>query len=751
MLAAGAYAASPQLTRWWLSMLAERLGITLLALDVSRPGLHGLQVRRLEAMTDQARLALADVRVSYDLRGLLAGRLQQIEVSSASLTLSEVGSGGGTGSALGTGSPEGGLAGWTDRVPVAAVDVQTLEILAPHAGFAAAGALHYGADGLALSLAGREPQAARRLDLGLSVSPAGVVGARLADRERPEAPFLALVSSLAGEALSVEAEVALSGYPLELASELAGLPSGTGAVRASLSGRLPWPVPTAGLWQVAAVSGPLGADWTSADGNVRIDGLGAFLDLRQGVLQLRTAGRLRLQRGGVRVVAQIPEGYALRFDGSSLQGGSGLALRVDANAVANAVAKAGAAAGAAATGEAQITAFALTPGSGPALRVAADVTATAGATRLQGTLQLEGRRTAAATYAGTASFSGSGRSQRIDLRGTVKADAVLGGGKLQISGDAETETLGTMAFEARYVLQEGSGRATLQGATQVRGPLLSRVVRGWQEPWDLDAGRLGYALDLSWRDPAEVGGRVRISFVDVSAHYGSIKAQGFDGEFSVRRAGSAWIFEETPITVATVDVGVAASEVSAFVAWNGAQLNVRGATAALLGGGIAAAPFSYYPATGYGAIDLRLVELSLAEVLALEGDDISGTGRLDGTLPIRLLGNAASVEGGRIRAVAPGGSIRVSEQFRVPSGQPGLDFALRALHDFDYSQLEADVEYAENGDLQLAVRLRGRNPDVEGGRPIHYNLNVNENVPLLLKSLRLQDRVTREVERRVRN
>jgi hypothetical protein len=285
----------------------------------------------------------------------------------------------------------------------------------------------------------------------------------------------------------------------------------------------------------------------------------------------------------------------------------------------------------------------------------------------------------------------------------------------------------------------------------LRGPLLERALRGWQEPWDLDAGRLGYDMDLSWRETAGIGGSARVSLVDVSAHYGSILANGIDGEFSLRRAGSIWVFDETPVTVGSVDFGITATEISAFVGWNGAQLQVRGATAALLGGGVGAAPFYYYPATGYGGIDLRLVELSLAQVLALEGDDISGTGRLDGTLPIRLLGNVASIEGGRVRAAPPGGIIRVSEDFRVPSGQPGLDFALRALHNFDYSRLEADVDYAENGDLQLAVRLRGRNPDVEGGRPIHYNLNINENVPLLLKSLRLQDQVTREVERRVRN
>lgn len=50
----------------------------------------------------------------------------------------------------------------------------------------------------------------------------------------------------------------------------------------------------------------------------------------------------------------------------------------------------------------------------------------------------------------------------------------------------------------------------------------------------------------------------------------------------------------------------------------------------------------------------------------------------------------------------------------------GLEFALNALGDFRYRRLEAGVHYGEDGVLALGMRLEGRNPGVEGGRPIHY-------------------------------
>lgn len=40
----------------------------------------------------------------------------------------------------------------------------------------------------------------------------------------------------------------------------------------------------------------------------------------------------------------------------------------------------------------------------------------------------------------------------------------------------------------------------------------------------------------------------------------------------------------------------------------------------------------------------------------------------------------------------------------------------------------------------------GRNPEIEAGRPIHYNVNVTQDLPALLKSLQLSDRVGRRME-----
>jgi hypothetical protein len=50
--------------------------------------------------------------------------------------------------------------------------------------------------------------------------------------------------------------------------------------------------------------------------------------------------------------------------------------------------------------------------------------------------------------------------------------------------------------------------------------------------------------------------------------------------------------------------------------------------------------------------------------------------------------------------------------------------------------------------LQLQARLEGKNPDQKEIPPVHFNLTVQENVPALLKSLRLVNNLEDSVRSR---
>ena len=64
------------------------------------------------------------------------------------------------------------------------------------------------------------------------------------------------------------------------------------------------------------------------------------------------------------------------------------------------------------------------------------------------------------------------------------------------------------------------------------------------------------------------------------------------------------------------------------------------------------------------------------------------------------------------------------------------------------------VQYQEDGNLWLNTRLEGRNPGWQNGRPVHFNLNVEENIPALLKTLdtvtRVEDAFTEQLDKQDR-
>ena len=105
--------------------------------------------------------------------------------------------------------------------------------------------------------------------------------------------------------------------------------------------------------------------------------------------------------------------------------------------------------------------------------------------------------------------------------------------------------------------------------------------------------------------------------------------------------------------------------------------------------------------------------------------------------------------GGHLSAEDPGGTIQLATDFGASAGQLGLDFAMKALGNFHYSTLNVDADYTENGDLALVVKLQGTNPEVEKGRAIVYNLTINENVLVLLESLRAPRAIIDKVEDKV--
>lgn len=184
-----------------------------------------------------------------------------------------------------------------------------------------------------------------------------------------------------------------------------------------------------------------------------------------------------------------------------------------------------------------------------------------------------------------------------------------------------------------------------------------------------------------------------------------------------------------------------------------ARLVLETAEAGILGGTVGLARLPLWPLPATARTRVGVAGLDLARLVALEQrPDLEASGRLDGVLPLVLTPEGPRIAGGRLAARPPGGVIRfrAGAAARGAAANAQLAMTYRILEDFHYRHLAARVDYTPRGDLLLEVRLRGRNPAYAGGRPVHLNLTVQENVPALLRSLGLAGELSGRVEERVR-
>ncbi len=152
------------------------------------------------------------------------------------------------------------------------------------------------------------------------------------------------------------------------------------------------------------------------------------------------------------------------------------------------------------------------------------------------------------------------------------------------------------------------------------------------------------------------------------------------------------------------------------------------------------------------AIDTKIHfnRIDLQEIVKLSNvKGLSVTGILDGTVQLIMKNNEISVPNGEIHSRAPGGTIH----YFPPGGSAHYStlpaYALKALEEFNYSILTATPTYSADGTLIIAIHTEGHSPPLETERPVHLNLNTEQNILSLLESLRYSNKLTDKLEQQL--
>ena len=338
----------------------------------------------------------------------------------------------------------------------------------------------------------------------------------------------------------------------------------------------------------------------------------------------------------------------------------------------------------------------------------------------------------------------AGDLQQLKLDGQLRSDA-----DLLLNLQVQRNSSGDLKLQAQ--LPEVFLRA---------GNPLSKTLAAWPALLDLNSGRLNATARLS-QNAGDSAPRVdlKVTGKGLAGIYDRTLLNGLDARvrISLERNRLQLNLDELRLAEANPGIPLGPLRLNGRYSANldqpdKGQLHIDQAQTALLGGDVRLAAGQWDLSRRPLSFPLRVHGLQLEQLfIAYPTEGLAGSGVLDGELPLQLGAEGLQIDNGQLAARAPGGHLRFqSERIRaLGRSNPAMQLVTQSLENFQYDTLSSRVDYDPSGKLNLALRLQGRNPAIEQGRPIHFTIQLEEDIPTLLASLQLTDKVNEIITRRV--
>ena len=289
---------------------------------------------------------------------------------------------------------------------------------------------------------------------------------------------------------------------------------------------------------------------------------------------------------------------------------------------------------------------------------------------------------------------------------------------------------------------------------------LSRLWTPWPYPFDLLNGNIMLAADAVWSKKSKFSLDTRLQVDDAAGHYGEIVFAGLSFDHQLRISPTLRSVKSGIINLTQLDSGVIASNIhtrlSLDTATSGSlpRIVAQDLYGEIFGGSFNGDEIVFDLNRDMNRFEIEAKNIDLAEIVATQQlEDIEVTGRIDGTIPVRIEEQGIFIEHGAFINDVRAGTIRYApatgtEQLKQ---NPLTGITLDALRDFRYSHLSADVNFTPDGMLMINLQLRGTSPELDTKRPVHLNIHTEQNLLSLLKSLRYAESVGASIDQKVRN
>lgn len=359
------------------------------------------------------------------------------------------------------------------------------------------------------------------------------------------------------------------------------------------------------------------------------------------------------------------------------------------------------------------------------------------------------------------------RDSELTVNGIALLEPTLSGAlrienKL-LSGTAAFGLAGEQLLTSTYSHDFSSGA----GATSVSldefrltesRPLSSYLLQG-QVAADVISGVATADANITWQLQSDqtlsVSGPVNLQIEDASGYLQETVLVGVKTSLRGQFTDSFHVRSEPAqvIEISGIDLGMPLANLAWQYQFDTAAgtWEIINARANLLGGEISIADFVYDQNLSRQQMTVVLSGINLESVVALaDYPELFIDGYVSGYIPLTLEEGKLQVNDGLIAALNPGGTIRYDSPATSTNANASVQLVNDALSNYQYKTMDTRVFYDSNGDLRMEVRLAGLNPEMNGGQAINLNVNITDNIPTLLRSLRAGKAISERLEERLR-
>jgi hypothetical protein len=288
---------------------------------------------------------------------------------------------------------------------------------------------------------------------------------------------------------------------------------------------------------------------------------------------------------------------------------------------------------------------------------------------------------------------------------------------------------------------------------------LSLLLTPWPYPFDLLSGSIKLTADAAWSQGKDFSLKSRINLDDAGGQYGELVFSGLSFDHAIEISPDIHSIQPGKINLKQLDSGVTASNISITLSLEAAdtgalpRLAIQGLRGEIFDGSFSADNFVFDFNRSKNSFKIKTTDIDLAKIVETQQlEDIAVTGRIDGTIPVEINDQGIFIQHGAFINDVRTGTIRYNPAAGTDQlkQNPITGIALDALKDFRYTHLSADVNFTPEGKLTVNLKLKGTSPELDTKRPVHLNINTEQNLLSLLKSLRYAQGVSESIDQKVR-